>query len=118
PLVTLCTFRRRLHPGRPGASDHTGRRSLDSGGHYLQAGGQGVGPSRRGLRVPVGRRGGPGGEADGRGRRTYRQIVQVLTREAAEAWGEQSYSYVSSRERFTLNWARVVRPDGSVISPA
>jgi len=57
-------------------------------------------------------------EADGRGSRTYRQIVQVLTREAAEAWGEQSYSYVSSRERFTLNWARVVRPDGSVISPA
>ena len=57
-------------------------------------------------------------EADGRGIRTYRQIVQVLTREAAEAWGEQSYSYVSSRERFTLNWARVVRPDGTIISPA
>src|SRR5690242_14412321 len=57
-------------------------------------------------------------EADGRGIRTYRQIVQILTREAAEAWGEQSYSFVSSRERFTLNWARVVRPDGTIISPA
>ena len=57
-------------------------------------------------------------EADGRGSRTYRQIVQILTREAAEAWAEQSYSYVSSRERFTLNWARVVRADGSIISLA
>jgi hypothetical protein len=57
-------------------------------------------------------------EADGRGSRTYRQIVQILTREGAEAWGEQAYSYVSSRERFTLNWARVVRPDGTIISPA
>ena len=57
-------------------------------------------------------------EADGRGSRTYRQVVQILTREAAEAWGEQSYSYVSSREHFTLNWARVVRSDGTIISPA
>src|SRR4029077_4903843 len=57
-------------------------------------------------------------EADGRGSRTYRQVVQILTREAAEAWGEQSYSYVSSREHFTLNWARVVRSDGTIIRPA
>src|SRR5438132_565008 len=55
-------------------------------------------------------------EADGRGSRTYRQVVQVLDREAAEQWGAQSFSYVSSRERFTLNWARVLRSDGQVIS--
>ncbi|TMA22085.1 MAG: DUF3857 domain-containing protein, partial [Deltaproteobacteria bacterium] len=55
-------------------------------------------------------------EVDGRGSRTYRQVVQVLDREAAEQWGEQSFSYLSSRERFTLNWARVLRPDGQVIS--
>src|SRR5437773_11332348 len=42
-------------------------------------------------------------EADGRGSRTYRQVVQILTREAAETWGEQSFSYVSGRERLTLN---------------
>src|SRR5438094_452704 len=55
-------------------------------------------------------------EADGRGSRTYRQVVQILTREAAETWGEQSFSYVSGRERLTLNWIRVVKPTGEVIS--
>jgi transglutaminase-like putative cysteine protease len=55
-------------------------------------------------------------EADGRGSRTYRQVVQVLTREAAEHWGEQSFPYVSERERLTLNWVRVLRPNGEVIS--
>src|SRR5256885_3979265 len=55
-------------------------------------------------------------EADGRGSRTYRQVVQIFTREAAETWGEQSFSYVSGRERLTLNWVRVVKPTGEVIS--
>ncbi len=55
-------------------------------------------------------------EADGRGRRTYRQIIQVLTREAAESWGERSFSYSSDRERLTVNWIRVVKPSGEVIS--
>jgi len=55
-------------------------------------------------------------EADGRGSRTYRQVVQIFTREAAENWGEQSFSYVSGRERLTLNWVRVVKPTGEVIS--
>jgi Domain of Unknown Function with PDB structure (DUF3857)/Transglutaminase-like superfamily len=55
-------------------------------------------------------------ETDGRGSRTYRQVVQILTREAAERWGEQAFSYDSSRERFTLNWARVLASDGRVIS--
>jgi transglutaminase-like putative cysteine protease len=55
-------------------------------------------------------------EADGRGTRTYRQVVQILTREAAERWGEQSFSDVSGRERLTLNWVRVLQPNGTVIS--
>ncbi len=55
-------------------------------------------------------------EADGSGSRTYRQIVQILTPEAAERWGEQSFGYSTDKEKFTLNWARVVRPDGSVVS--
>ncbi|HEX4573659.1 MAG TPA: DUF3857 and transglutaminase domain-containing protein [Gemmatimonadales bacterium] len=55
-------------------------------------------------------------EPDGRGAHTYRQIVQIFTREAAEQWGEQSFSYVNGRERLTLNWVRVVRPAGEVIS--
>jgi transglutaminase-like putative cysteine protease len=55
-------------------------------------------------------------EADGRGTRTYRQVIQVLTQEAAERFGEQVFSYSSSREKLTINWLRVVRPDGSVVS--
>jgi hypothetical protein len=55
-------------------------------------------------------------EADGRGTRTYRQVVQVLTQEGAEQWGEQVFSYSRSREKLTINWLRVLRPDGTVIS--
>ena len=55
-------------------------------------------------------------EADGSGSRTYRQVIQVLTPEAAERWGEQSFGYSPDREKLTLNWARVLKPDGTVIS--
>jgi hypothetical protein len=55
-------------------------------------------------------------EADGTGTRTYRQIVQILTPEAAEQWGERSFGYSTDREKLTLNWARVLRPDGSVVT--
>lgn len=55
-------------------------------------------------------------EADGRGVRTYRQIVQILTREGAERWGEQTFGYTGGDERLTINWIKVVRPDGTVIS--
>lgn len=55
-------------------------------------------------------------EADGRGSRTYRQVVQILTQDGAEAWGEQSFSYSGGSERLTVNWIRVVKPSGEVIS--
>jgi hypothetical protein len=55
-------------------------------------------------------------EADGRSSRTYRQVIQILTQEGAEAWGEQSYSYSGGSERLTVNWVRVVTPDGGVVS--
>jgi hypothetical protein len=55
-------------------------------------------------------------EADGRGSRTYRQVVQVLNQDGAEAWGEQSYSYSSGSEKLTVNWVRVLKPNGEVIS--
>jgi transglutaminase-like putative cysteine protease len=55
-------------------------------------------------------------EPDGRKRESYRQVVQVLTPEAAKAWAEQSFSYAPDRERFTLNWLRVVKPSGEVVS--
>src|SRR5262245_60380317 len=55
-------------------------------------------------------------EADGRGSRTYRQVIQVLTQDGAEAWGEQSFSYSSGSERLTINWIRVLKPTGEIIS--
>ena len=55
-------------------------------------------------------------EPDGRTSRTYRQIVQVLRDEGAERYREQSFSYQPRHERFTLNWIRVVKLDGTVIS--
>lgn len=55
-------------------------------------------------------------EADGRGSRTYRQIIQVLTQDGAETWGEQSFSYSGGSERLTVNWIRVVKPNGEVVS--
>jgi transglutaminase-like putative cysteine protease len=57
-------------------------------------------------------------DADGRGTRTYRQVVQILTQQGAERWGEQEFSYSGSREKLTVNWIRVLAPDGSVISPS
>jgi transglutaminase-like putative cysteine protease len=51
-------------------------------------------------------------EADGRVTKTYRQVVQVLTREAAEQWAEHSFSWEPGRERLTVNWIRVIGADG------
>src|SRR5207253_10194927 len=45
-------------------------------------------------------------ETDGRSSRTYRQVIQILNQDGAEAWGEQSFSYSSGSERLTVNWIR------------
>jgi hypothetical protein len=55
-------------------------------------------------------------ETDGRGSRTYRQVIQIFTQDGAEAWGEQSFSYSGGSERLTVNWIRVVKPTGEVVS--
>jgi transglutaminase-like putative cysteine protease len=55
-------------------------------------------------------------EADGRGTKTFRQIVQVLKPSAAERLQEQSFSYSPQHEKLTINWIRVVRPDGRIVS--
>lgn len=55
-------------------------------------------------------------EADGTASRTYRQIVQILRPEGEENYQEMQFSYAPGHERFTLNWIRVVLPDGTVIS--
>lgn len=57
-------------------------------------------------------------DAEGRGTRTYHQVIQILTQDAVEPHQEYSFSYAPGHEKFTLDWLRVVRPDGTVISPA
>jgi transglutaminase-like putative cysteine protease len=55
-------------------------------------------------------------EADGTGSSTYRQVSQILTTEAVAEYAEHEFSYSPSRQRLTVNWIRVVRPDGTIIS--
>src|SRR5256886_6894451 len=55
-------------------------------------------------------------EPDGRSSRTYRQVIQILNQDGAEAWGEQSFSYSSGSEKLTVNWIRVLKLTGEVIS--
>jgi hypothetical protein len=55
-------------------------------------------------------------ETDGRGSRTYRQVIQIFTQDGAEAWGEQSFSFSGGSEKLTVNWIRVLKPTGEVIS--
>ena len=55
-------------------------------------------------------------EADGRGTQTFRQVVQILKPGAAEQYNEFRWSYAPGHEKFTLNWIRVIGPDGTVIS--
>jgi transglutaminase-like putative cysteine protease len=55
-------------------------------------------------------------EADGRGTKTFRQIVQILKPSAAERLQEQRFSYSPQHEKLTINWIRVVRSDGSIVS--
>ncbi|HET7459100.1 MAG TPA: DUF3857 and transglutaminase domain-containing protein [Gemmatimonadaceae bacterium] len=57
-------------------------------------------------------------EADGRGTRTYRQVVQILTEDAVESYQEHSFSYAPGHQKLTVNWIRVVKPDGSIVSAA
>lgn len=55
-------------------------------------------------------------EPDGRSKATYRMVIQVLSPEGAEHWGEHSFGYSAAREKLTINWIKVLRPDGTVIS--
>ncbi len=57
-------------------------------------------------------------EADGTGTMTTRSVIQILTENAARGFREQSFSYSPGHERLTINWIRVVKPNGEVISEA
>jgi transglutaminase-like putative cysteine protease len=55
-------------------------------------------------------------EADGRGTRTFRMVVQILKEEAIESFAEHRLGFSPGRQKLTVNWMRVLRPDGTVIS--
>ncbi len=55
-------------------------------------------------------------EADGRGTKTYRTVVQVLQADAVETFAERQFGWEPGHEKLTVNWVKVVRPDGTVIS--
>lgn len=57
-------------------------------------------------------------EANGRATRTLRSVVQVLTEAGAQAQRERAYTYNPGRQALRVNWVRVLKPDGSVVSPA
>jgi hypothetical protein len=57
-------------------------------------------------------------EADGTGTETYRQVTQILTPDAVEEYAEREFTYAPGHQRLTVNWIRVVRPDGTVLSEA
>lgn len=57
-------------------------------------------------------------EADGTGTRTFRQVIQVLKPAAATRLQEQTFSWSPQHQKLTVNWVKVVKPDGTVISDA
>ena len=55
-------------------------------------------------------------EPDGRTRNTTRQVVQILKPQGAEAYRERRFTWNPEHQKFTVNWMRVVKPNGEVIS--
>jgi transglutaminase-like putative cysteine protease len=57
-------------------------------------------------------------EANGTGVKTYRQVTQILSADAVDDYAEHEFSYAPGHQRLTVNWIRVVHPDGTVVSDA
>ena len=55
-------------------------------------------------------------EPDGRTRNTIRKVVQILKPEAVRLHQEQRLSWNPERQTLTVNWMRVVKPNGDVIA--
>ena len=54
--------------------------------------------------------------ANGQSKRTYRQVAQILTQDGVENWAEQRFSFEPGHQKLTVNWIRVVKPNGEVVS--
>ncbi len=55
-------------------------------------------------------------EEDGTYAYSMRQVVQIMNRDGAETWGELGISYYPERQDVHLDWLRVARIDGTVLS--
>lgn len=55
-------------------------------------------------------------DADGRGTQQYHQVVQILKTAAVGPWAERRFSFRPGHTKVTVNWMRVVRPSGELIS--
>lgn len=55
-------------------------------------------------------------QKDGTGTETVHQVVQILREEAVKDMGEFSFRYSPGHEKWTLNWMKVVKPNGDVIA--
>lgn len=55
-------------------------------------------------------------QANGQSTETFRQITQILKTDAVDDYSEYTFTWDADRDSLRLNWARVVKPDGSVVS--
>ena len=55
-------------------------------------------------------------ESDGRGTQRYHQIVQILRPRGVEPWAERAFSYRPGHSKITVNWMRVSKTSGELIS--
>jgi hypothetical protein len=55
-------------------------------------------------------------ESDGRGTERYHQVVQILKPNGVEQWAERQFASRPGHSITTVNWMRVVRPSGELIS--
>ncbi len=55
-------------------------------------------------------------ETSGKISSTTRQVIQILKEDGARAYRERRLSWNPERQKLTLNWMRVVKPNGEVVS--
>lgn len=55
-------------------------------------------------------------EADGRSTRRIRQVYQVLDAQVVRGLSERAFSYSRSHQSLTIDWIRVLKPSGEVVS--
>jgi len=55
-------------------------------------------------------------EADGRSIRRTRQVYQILDQQVVRGFSERAFSYAKSHQALTVDWIRVLRTSGEVLS--